>query len=88
MTTRLGDARQEAIVASEALDADQIAQTYADDGVREDITNATITHGRDDARRSLGNLLGAFTNAMVEHPVAFAASDACAADASRRGVLT
>ncbi|MDQ3656082.1 MAG: ester cyclase [Chloroflexota bacterium] len=68
------------LTAWKALDADQIAQTYADDGLREDITTPTIIQGRDDVRRSLVAFLGAFSNAMVEHPVAFAASNAYAAD--------
>jgi steroid delta-isomerase-like uncharacterized protein len=63
-----------------ALDADQIAQTYAENGVREDVTTPIVIHGRDDVRRSLVAFLGAFSNAKVEHPVVFASPDGFAAD--------
>lgn len=75
LTSRWGDARQEAdspdiVVAFfatwEALDADQIAQTYADDGVHENMTTSNIIQGRGDVRRSLVHVLGAFSNAVVE----------------------
>lgn len=89
MSARTGAARQETdlpevvvafLAAWVALDAEGITQTYADGGVREDITAPDIIRGREDIRRSLFDFIGAFDNAKVEHPVAFAAADGFAAD--------
>ncbi len=50
------------------LDEDQIAQTYASDGRREDITNPVVFEGRDEIRRSLVKFFAAFEHATIEHP--------------------
>lgn len=89
LTDRSGVARQQEalpevvvafLAAWVALDADGIAETYADDGVREDITAPDLIQGREAVRRSLVDFIGAFEHAKVEHPVAFAAADHFAAD--------
>ena len=63
-----------------ALDAEQIAQTYADDGDRADVTTPIVFNGKDEIRRSLTDFFGAFSNATVEHPAVLVGSDAYAAD--------
>ncbi len=88
LMARSGDAQQEdlpeiivAFLAGwTALDADQIAQTYAADGDRADVTTPTVFHGKDEIRRSLTEFFGAFSNATVEHPAVLVGNDGYAAD--------
>jgi steroid delta-isomerase-like uncharacterized protein len=62
------------------LDPDKIAQTYAMDGRREDITSPVAFEGRDEIRLSLVAFFGAFEHAAVEHPDILAGPAPYAAD--------
>jgi steroid delta-isomerase-like uncharacterized protein len=64
----------------EALDPALIAQTYALDGIREDITSPVIVQGQDDILISLAAFFGAFDNAQIEHPAVLAGPAPYAAD--------
>lgn len=68
------------IAGWKALDADQIAQTYASAASREDITSPVVFQGRDQIRRSLVAFFAAFENASIEHPDILAAPSRLAAD--------
>lgn len=65
----------EFLAAWEAFDPDRIAATFAEDGIREDITAGVIAQNRAEARSTIANFFAAFEGASVTHPVAFAASD-------------
>ena len=62
----------------EALDADQIADSYAEDALHEDIATGAVTQGREAIRAYLTAFLGAFSDATAEIPAAFASGDQAA----------
>jgi len=64
-----------------ALDSGLIAQTYATDGVREDVTAPGVVQGRDEIARSLDAFFAAFADARIEHPAILAGPAPYAADA-------
>lgn len=55
----------------EALDADQIAETYAEDGISEDVATGRVTQGREEIRAYLTAFFDAFSDATIEIPTAF-----------------
>jgi len=65
----------EFLAAWEAFDPDRITATFAEDGVREDITAGVIARGCAEVLQTVTNFFAAFEGAAVEHPVAFAAGD-------------
>ena len=69
------DVVAEFLAAWEAFDPDRIAATFAEDGVREDITAGVIAQNRTEVRSTVANFFAAFDGPAVEHPVAFSAGD-------------
>ncbi len=59
----------------EALDADQIAGTYAEEGIAEDAPGGVVTQGREAIRSYLTDFFAAFSAATVEVPTAFATDE-------------
>jgi steroid delta-isomerase-like uncharacterized protein len=71
----LPDVVAEFLAAWEAFDPDRIAATFAEDGIREDITAGVIAQNRAEVLDSVTTFFAAFEGASVAHPVAFAAGD-------------
>lgn len=62
----------------EALDADQIADSYGEDAIHEDMPTGVVSQGREEIRGYLTAFLGAFSDATAEIPAAFATEDQAA----------
>jgi steroid delta-isomerase-like uncharacterized protein len=76
------------VAAWEALDADQIADRYAEDGTSESAATGVVLEGREAIRQYLTAYIGAFSDATVETLTVFASGNQAAFEWVLAGTYT